>query len=160
MEAHAPKDHAHPSADAHHGSPDHVPHIVPVAEYFKTWGTLMILTGVTVGASYVNFGSANVWIALLIATVKASLVALYFMHLRHDQRFNSVILGAAVIFLGVFIAFTMFDTETRGRTDAIRADRPVDIKAPFSGTRSEQRAREKVAAEKIAAEKLPVDKAP
>jgi cytochrome c oxidase subunit 4 len=97
---------------------------------------------VTVGASYVDFGRANLWIALLIAAIKALLVASIFMHLYYDHKFHSVIFGSAILFLVIFVAFTMFDTETRGRADAIQADHPVDVRAPFAGTRGEQRIRE------------------
>lgn len=128
---------------AHSPGGDHVPHVLPLSVYFKTWGALLVLTAVTVGASYVDFGGANLYIALLIASIKATLVALIFMHLRYDQKFHSVIFSMALIFLVVFVGFTMFDTATRGRADAIAADRPVDVKQPFAETRSEQRIQER-----------------
>lgn len=130
--------------DAHshghgHGGKDHVPHVLPFSTYVKTLATLLFLTVITVAASYVNFGAANLWIAMLIATVKASVVALIFMHLFYDHKFHSVVLAMGVIFLGVFIAFVMFDTETRGRAgETVQGERPVDIKQPFAGTRSEE----------------------
>ncbi len=128
-------------ADAHahaggHGK-DHVPHVLPLSTYLKTWGALLVLTAVTVGASYVNFGAANLWIALLIASVKAATVALVFMHLYWDHKFHSVIFGVALIFLSVFIIFTLFDTQSRGRADGIEGQRPADVRAPFAGTRAE-----------------------
>ncbi len=122
---------------------EHVPHVLPLSVYLKTWGALLVLTAVTVGASYLDFGTANLWIALGIASIKALLVASIFMHLYYDHKFHSVIFGMALIFLVVFVGFTMFDTQTRGRADAMRADHPVDVRAPFAGTRSEQRIREK-----------------
>ena len=131
--------HAH---SAGHGK-DHVPHVLPLATYLKTWGALLVLTGVTVGASYVNFGAANLWIALLIASVKAATVALVFMHLGYDHKFHAVILGVSLIFLAVFIVFTLLDTQTRGRADGIERERPADMKAPFSGTQAEQKLKEK-----------------
>lgn len=131
--------------DTHAHTADHVPHVLPLSVYLKTWGSLLALTAVTVGASYVDFGSANLWIAILIASIKALLVASIFMHLKYDQKFHGVIFGMALVFLVVFIGFTMFDTETRGRADAARADRPVDVRAPFAGTRSEERMRAKFA---------------
>ncbi len=78
---------------------------------------LIALTVITVGASYVDFGSASPVIAVLIATVKASLVALFFMHLRHDRPFNGFIFVMAFVFLGVFLLLTMDDVGTRGRID-------------------------------------------
>ena len=128
--------------DAHashgHGGKDHVPHILPFATYVKTLAALLVLTVITVAASYVNFGAANLWIAMAIATVKASVVALIFMHLFWDHKFHSIVLVMSLIFLGVFISFTMFDTEARGRAgETINGERPADIKAPFAGTKSD-----------------------
>lgn len=144
--------HAHPEA---HGK-DHVPHVLPLSTYLKTWGALLVLTAVTVGASYVNFGAASLWIALLIASVKAATVALVFMHLYYDHKFHAVIFGVSLVFLAIFIVFTMFDTQTRGRADGIERERPADIKAPFAGTQAEQRLKElrglpKTAGERAAA---------
>jgi cytochrome c oxidase subunit IV len=117
-----------------HGGPDHVPHVLPLWIYLATWGTLMVLTVVTVLASYVDLGAANLPLALLIATLKASVVALMFMHLRWDHKFHAIIFSFSIIFLGIFIAFTMFDTETRGQADAVQRDRPVNVRTPFRQT--------------------------
>jgi len=74
---------------------------------------LLILTGITVGASYINFGSANVVIALAIATLKAILVALFFMHLVWDKPVNAIIAVAGFLFLGIFLMFDFIDVGTR-----------------------------------------------
>ncbi len=76
---------------------------------------LLILTCITVAASYVQFGSgmANVAIALTIATIKATLVALFFMHLLHDRPMNSVIIVMAFIFLALFLGFDYTDVTSR-----------------------------------------------
>lgn len=81
--------------------------------YALTLTALLILTGVTVGASYIDFGQGNIVIALAIATVKASLVALFFMHLAHDRPMNGLIAVAGFIFLGLFLMFDVLDTTTR-----------------------------------------------
>jgi len=74
---------------------------------------LLILTGITVGAAYVNFGQANVVIALFIATIKAILVALFFMQLRWEKRVNAIIAVAGFLFLGIFLMFDFIDVGTR-----------------------------------------------
>jgi len=83
--------------------------------YVLTLVALLILTGITVGASYINFGSAsaNIIIAIAIATVKVSLVALFFMHLRHDNPLNAIIFISSLIFLGIFLAFPLIDIQSR-----------------------------------------------
>jgi cytochrome c oxidase subunit 4 len=85
------------------------------ATYLKTLIALLILTGITVGASYIHFGSgaANVVVALTIATIKATLVALFFMHLLHDKPVNGIIAAAGFVFLGLFLMFTLLDFDTR-----------------------------------------------
>jgi cytochrome c oxidase subunit 4 len=73
---------------------------------------LLVLTAITVTAAGIDFGPYNTVIALVIATMKASLVALFFMHLRHD-KFNAVVFLGGVFFLAVFLIFTLFDINSR-----------------------------------------------
>jgi cytochrome c oxidase subunit 4 len=117
-----------------HGGGDHVPHVLPLKVYLATWGTLMVLTVITVAASYVDFGNANLWIALIIATMKASVVACLFMHLWFDHKFHALIFISSLVFLTIFVGFTMLDTEGRGKADAIEEQRVADLAAPFQGT--------------------------
>lgn len=129
------------AADGHghghgHGGADHVPHVLPLKVYIATWITLLVLTVVTVAASYVDLGAANLPVALLIATAKAGVVALIFMHLKWDHKFHTLIFLSSLIFLVIFIAFTMFDTNNRGRAEPVEAERPADIKLPFNGKRA------------------------
>ena len=132
------------AADAHggHGA-DFAPHVLPISTYFLTWVALIVLTVITVAASYFNFGNWNFVIAIIIATTKACVVAAIFMHLRYDRKFHAIIFSFSLIFLGIFIAFTMYDTETRGRTDAKQADRPVSVQTPFAGGKEEQELKER-----------------
>ena len=76
---------------------------------------LLILTSITVAASYINFGSsaANITIALAIATMKALLVAMFFMHLRWDKPVNAIIAVAGFLFLGIFLMFDLIDISNR-----------------------------------------------
>ncbi len=85
------------------------------ATYLRTLLALLVLTGITVGASYIHFGSsaANVVVALTIATIKATLVALIFMHLLHDKPVNGLIAASGFMFLGLFLMFTLIDFDTR-----------------------------------------------
>ena len=89
-------------------------HILPLKIYFAVAVLLIILTGITVGASFINFGPFNVTIALAIASVKALLVAFFFMHLFYDNKIYLIIFSIALIFLTIFLTLTMFDTTTRG----------------------------------------------
>jgi cytochrome c oxidase subunit 4 len=98
------------AAAAEH-SHDHVGHIVPLPILAATFGGLIFLTIVTVTASNIDFGALNLWIALLIAGMKASLVVFLFMHLKWDRPLNAVIFISSLLFVILFIGFAMTDTE-------------------------------------------------
>lgn len=78
---------------------------VHVRSYMMVFGALLVLTGVTVALSYFDFGSmqANIVIALIVASIKAGLVALIFMHLNHERRQIYVLLAFTT-----FFAFGLF----------------------------------------------------
>ncbi|HEY7338547.1 MAG TPA: cytochrome C oxidase subunit IV family protein [Bryobacteraceae bacterium] len=84
-----------------------------VAIYAKTLIALLFLTAITIAAASFNFGQGNVVIALAIATMKGSLVVLFFMHLRWDKPVNRIIAMAGFLFLGIFIAFCLLDFNSR-----------------------------------------------
>jgi len=88
----------------------------------------MILTAVTVMVSFIDLGPYNVSVALLIASVKALLVAFFFMHLFYDNKLYLVIFAMALLFLTIFLTFTMFDTTTRGAIDMEKAS-PINKEA-------------------------------
>ena len=71
---------------------------------------LLFLTWATVAVSYIDLGGMNVVVAMGVATLKASLVALYFMHLRWDRPFNAVIFVGSLFLLGLFLGFALLDT--------------------------------------------------
>ena len=71
----------------------------------------MLLTILTVAATWVDLGPFNIWLALLIAVIKGGLVAMYFMHLRWDSPFNGVVLIASLFFVALFLGITILDTE-------------------------------------------------
>ena len=93
-------EHAHP----HGGGP---------AVYLRNLIVLLILTVITVAAAGINFGSGNVVIALFIASVKAILVALFFMHLRYEKPVNAIIAMAGFLSLGLFLMFDFIDVGAR-----------------------------------------------
>ncbi|MBC8367672.1 cytochrome C oxidase subunit IV family protein [bacterium] len=88
----------------------HKPHVVDAKILIGVWFGLLFLTFVTVAATWIDLGALNIWLALGIATVKASLVAAYFMHLRYDKPFNTLVLIAALVFLMLFIGILLLDT--------------------------------------------------
>ncbi|MHC5012232.1 MAG: cytochrome C oxidase subunit IV family protein [Planctomycetota bacterium] len=84
-------------------------HHVPYRAYVNVWLTLVMLTVVTVAAAYTDLGHLAVFAALLIATVKGSLVALYFMHLRYERPLFAYMIVAAFGTFAIFVALTFAD---------------------------------------------------
>jgi cytochrome c oxidase subunit IV len=87
-----------------------VGHIVPLHVLFGVIATLLIMTYVTVAVSGHDFGRFNLWVALGIAVFKASLVVLFFMHLKYDKPFNAIIFIVSMALVALFIAITLTDT--------------------------------------------------
>jgi cytochrome c oxidase subunit 4 len=104
------------------------PHITPIKTYLAVGAALLVLTAVTVGVSFIDFGPYNVTIALLIASVKALLVAFFFMHLFWDHKLYLIIFVASLFFLTLFLTLTMFDTMTRGSIHKEKA-KPINSEA-------------------------------
>jgi cytochrome c oxidase subunit IV len=90
-------------------------HIVPPKVYVGIFLSLMILTAATVAAAYVNLGPFNIVIALAIASLKATLVVLYFMHARYSPMRTHMVIIAAVFWLAIMLALTLSDYVTRDR---------------------------------------------
>jgi cytochrome c oxidase subunit IV len=94
--------------------------------YMAVLAALLVLTVITVFASQINFGSnmTNVIIAMLIASIKASLVALFFMHLRWDKPMSAIIFCSSLFFLAIFLMACYSDNAARPPTE------PTNLKAP------------------------------
>jgi len=103
---------SHPVPAAPHDSPAHgaLGHVVPLRLLVTVFGALVVLTFLTVAVTWVDMGNFNLYVALAIALVKATLVALFFMHLLYDKKFNLVILLSCLIFFALFISFVLTDT--------------------------------------------------
>jgi cytochrome c oxidase subunit 4 len=88
-------------------------HITTNKTYIVVWIALMVLTATTVYVSYINFGMLNIVIALTIASIKATIVALYFMHLKFEDSITWVFALFPLSLLALLIAMTITDTFTR-----------------------------------------------
>ncbi|MEW6051533.1 MAG: cytochrome C oxidase subunit IV family protein [Candidatus Zixiibacteriota bacterium] len=103
-------------------------HILPIRVYLAVGTALLVLTAVTVWVAGHDYGEYNLIVAMIIAAVKASLVAAYFMHLRYDNKVYLAVFVGALLFLAVFIILTMLDTLRRGDVNAIETG-PIDQNA-------------------------------
>ena len=86
-------------------------HVMSARVLTAVWCGLLVLTVMTVGAAHIDFGSYNLWIAMVIATMKGSLVVLYFMHMRYERPFNAVVLITALAFVTLFVSLTLMDSQ-------------------------------------------------
>lgn len=111
----------------------HTPHVLPLKVYLGVGAALLFLTVVTVIVAQVPLGGWNLVVALMVASIKALLVASFFMHLYYDHKLYYIIFSIGVLVLSVFIVLTMFDTLERGALDNIKA-RPINPKAMIYDT--------------------------
>ena len=102
----------HPNSAGHASAhaTAHGPHVLSPRVLLGTAATLLVLTGLTVATSRIDLGDWNVVLALAIACTKAAVVALFFMHLKYENRFQLVVLVAAALFAALFVSFVVFDT--------------------------------------------------
>ena len=86
-------------------------HVMSVKMLLGIWGALVVLTGVTVWSAQYDLGRIDLVVAMGIATVKATLVALYFMHLRYDKGFHTVVILGALVFVFLFVSMVLLDRD-------------------------------------------------
>lgn len=96
--------------NSHDRSEGSLAHVVDVRVLLAVFAALIVLTAITVAVSYFNFGAFNLIVAMGVATIKAALVALWFMHLRYESGLNAFIFLVGVAFLGLFLIIAMLDS--------------------------------------------------
>ena len=90
-------------------------HIVSRTVYFVIFGALLVGTALTYYTAMIDLGAGlNTALALTIAVVKATLVVLYFMHVRHSPRLTWIVIASGFLWLAIMIGLTMSDYLTRG----------------------------------------------
>jgi cytochrome c oxidase subunit 4 len=89
-------------------------HIIPAKLYVTVWLALMVLTIVTAGVAFIDLGPFNTIVALSIATLKAVLVVLIFMHVKYtSEKLTKLVVIAAMFWLFILLALSFFDYGTR-----------------------------------------------
>ena len=100
----------HTDHDAAHGGEHHV---LPLPIYWGVFFALVVGTALTVWTATIDLGRLNVIVALVIASVKAILVILFFMHVKYSSKMVWLFAGAGFFWVLLMIAFTMQDFATR-----------------------------------------------
>jgi cytochrome c oxidase subunit IV len=89
-------------------------HIISTKLYVGIWATLMVLTAATAGVAFLDLGPFNTVVALVIATCKALLVVLFFMHVKYtSERLTKVVIVAGIFFLLLLLGLSLADYATR-----------------------------------------------
>lgn len=92
-------------------------HIVPIKVYIGVFLALMVFTAITVAVAKYDlehiWGPLNIIVALTVAVIKATLVVLYFMHVRYSSKLTQVIVVAGIFWLIIMLAFTLADYAAR-----------------------------------------------
>jgi cytochrome c oxidase subunit 4 len=122
-------------------------HVSPKSTYYAIFGALMVLTGLTVAAAFVNLGSFNFPVAIGIAITKATLVLLFFMHVKYSSRLTKMIIGMAFFFLFILFGLTLTDYLSRGWHTSPRGSTGAGTSVGLSTTSPERAVIEPVGTE-------------
>ncbi|HEX6163444.1 MAG TPA: cytochrome C oxidase subunit IV family protein [Vicinamibacterales bacterium] len=115
--------HAHPHGHAPHTHG----HISPISLYITIFLALMVLTGVTVGAAYVDLGQFNFLVAMIIAVFKASLVVWYFMHVKYQSHLTKLTVATGLFFLAILLGMMLIDYTSRDFTPMLPPTSPDGV---------------------------------
>jgi cytochrome c oxidase subunit 4 len=88
-------------------------HIIARKTYIGIWALLMLFTALTFGLSYLDLGPWSAVIAVVIAATKATIIALFFMHIKYADRLTKLVALAALFWLGIMFVLTGTDFFTR-----------------------------------------------
>jgi cytochrome c oxidase subunit IV len=89
-------------------------HISPKSTYYAIFAALMVGTAITVAVAFVDLGVFNFPVALAIAITKATLVVLFFMHVKYSSKLTKMVVGMSIFFLATLFGLTMTDYLSRG----------------------------------------------
>lgn len=119
--AHTPQDpHGNPGQghEPAHGKGGHAHHLLSNRLAYGIWIALLVLTVITVGVARIDLGKLNFLVAMFVATIKASLVALFFMGLKYETKENPIIFVTSILFVFIFFTLTAFDVFFRNAPEA------------------------------------------
>jgi len=104
-------------------------HVSPVSLYVTIFVALMVLTAVTVGAAFVNLGSFNFPVAMVIAGFKASLVIWFFMHVKYQSQLTKLTVATGLFFLAILLGLMLVDYGSKTGPPWMKVPMPPPIDA-------------------------------
>jgi cytochrome c oxidase subunit 4 len=112
-------------------------HVSPISLYITIFASLMVLTGVTVGAAYVDLGAFNFATAMVIASFKASLVVWFFMHVKYQSHLTKLTVATGLFFLTILLGMSLVDYVSRdnfqgpgGLPASVNPDAEIHVPTP------------------------------
>lgn len=122
------------SEHAAHGKHHGFAHPAPVWQLLAVFFALVGLTILTVYQATFDLGNMELVLSLIIATIKATLVILFFMHMLHDKPLNAIIFISSFVFVALFLGFTLMDAHAyRDTVELKQVDSPRHMVAPLAG---------------------------
>ncbi len=88
-------------------------HVLPLKTYYSIFALLLALTGLTVAAAYIDMGALNIFVALGIAAVKATVVILFFMHVKYATKLTQLFVALGFCWLAILLGITSMDFASR-----------------------------------------------
>lgn len=108
-------------------------HIMPKKIYFAIFAALLVLTAITVQVAFLDLGPLNAFVALAIAVLKATLVILFFMHVKYSSRLTKIVVVSGFVWLLILFALTMGDYASRNWLPVPKAWEEPAAAAPATG---------------------------
>src|SRR5215203_4017934 len=112
-------------------------HISPKSTYYAIFAALMVGSAITVAVAFVNLGAFNFAVALAIAITKATLVVLFFMHVKYSSRLTKLFVGMALFFLMILFGLTLTDYLSRGWYTTPRGSTTAGVQPTLDGPQSQ-----------------------
>lgn len=100
--------------------------------YYGIFAALMVLTAITVAVAFVPLGQLNFPVAITIAITKATLVVLFFMHVKYSSRLTKMVVGMALFFLMTMFGLTLTDYLSRGWYTSARGSAAAGVSTTVS----------------------------
>ena len=123
------------SEHAAHGEHHGFAHPAPIWQLLAVFVALVALTILTVYQATFDLGNLELILSLVIATIKATLVILFFMHMIHDKPLNAIIFISSFVFVALFLGFTLMDAHAyRDSVELKQVESPRHLVAPVVET--------------------------
>ena len=110
---------SHSGSSSNHGHHDQLGHLVPYVVFLRVFIALLVLTAITVLVSLQDFGMLNIVVAMTVASIKALIVALFFMHLKYENPLTWLYAMFPIGLLALLIGLVFLDNPFRNHPQPV-----------------------------------------